>query len=346
MRLPVRYQQPELIARGGMADVYRATDVALSRPVAVKVLAERYARDDEFRLRFTREAQTAAGLSGEPNVIVIYDVGEARGLPYIVMEYAAGGSVADRLRAGPLPPAQALAWLEQAAAALDAAHARGVVHRDVKPANLLVGADGELRVTDFGIARAAGHDTLTGAGTILGTSGYMAPEQARGLRATDASDRYALGVRRVRAPHRTPAFRRRVRHGGGGRTRDRSDPVAGRRRPDAAERVDAVFQRALAKAPAERHGTCVELVRDLQRAFRDAVDRDAPRCAPSPGAARRLADRTPAAAVGPRRPSPSRLARRRCRRAGAGGGGVRRRVGRHRARCRASAWSPRYERAR
>ena len=106
MRLPVRYQQPELIAHGGMADVYRATDVSLSRPVAVKVLAERYARDDEFRLRFTREAQTAAGLSGEPHVIVIYDVGETRGLPYIVMEYAAGGSVADRLRAGALSPAQ------------------------------------------------------------------------------------------------------------------------------------------------------------------------------------------------------------------------------------------------
>src|SRR5690606_29990013 len=139
------------------------------------------------------EAQTAASLSGEANVIVIHDVGETRDdLPFIVMEYVSGGTVADKLRAGRVAPEQSLRWLEQAAAALDRAHARGIVHRDVKPANLLVADDDMPRVANFGIARAAGNDTLTLAGSVLGSSGYMAPEQARGGSATPASDRYAL----------------------------------------------------------------------------------------------------------------------------------------------------------
>ena len=174
--LPARYAKPELLAYGGMADVYRATDASLGRSVAVKVLSERYASDDELHARFLREARTAASLSGEPNVIVIHDVGETRRkLPFIVMELVPGGTVADRLRHGRVPVEQALDWLEQAAAALDRAHERGIVHRDVKPANLLVADDGTIRVSDFGIARAAGNDTLTIAGTVLGSSGYMAP---------------------------------------------------------------------------------------------------------------------------------------------------------------------------
>src|SRR5262245_18746753 len=190
--LPPRFELPELVAHGGMGDVFRATDTALERTVAIKVLADRYARDTEFRQRFAREARTVARLSGEQNVVLVFDVGDADGLPFIVMEYLPGGSVADRIRGGAVTPALALSWLEQTGRALDAAHTRGIVHRDVKPANLLLGADGEIRVTDFGIARAAGHDTLTGIGTVLGTAGYMAPEQARGQRATAASDRYAL----------------------------------------------------------------------------------------------------------------------------------------------------------
>ncbi len=190
--LPSRYALPELVAHGGMADVYRASDERLGRVVAIKVLAERYARQPEFRKRFLREAQTAATLTGEPNVVAIYDVGETTdGIPFIVMEYASDGTVADRLRAGPRDPDEAMRWLAQTAGALDAAHARGIVHRDVKPANLLVASDGAIRVSDFGIARAAGDDTLTAAGTILGSFGYMAPEQARGERTEPATDRYA-----------------------------------------------------------------------------------------------------------------------------------------------------------
>src|SRR5262245_54313306 len=179
--LPPRYAVTDLLAHGGMGEVYGATDQRLGRTVAVKLLAERHARNEEFRARFLREAQTAASLTGEPFVAAIYDVGEtADGLPFIVMEYVPGGTVADRLGPGPVPQAQALTWLGQAAHGLDAAHARGIVHRDVKPGNLLIAEDGTIRVSDFGIARAAGDDTLTLAGTVMGTSGYMAPEQARG----------------------------------------------------------------------------------------------------------------------------------------------------------------------
>ena len=167
-------------------------DSVLGRVVAIKMLAERYAADDDFRARFTREALTAASLS-HPNVVTIFDVGEPDATPFIVMEYLGGGSLADRLREGRVPHDTAIAWLDQAAGALDAAHAAGIVHRDVKPGNLLLDDDGEVHVSDFGIARAAAHDPLTSAGTILGSSGYMAPEQARGEPATPASDRYALG---------------------------------------------------------------------------------------------------------------------------------------------------------
>src|SRR3989454_1560321 len=162
--------------------------------VAVKVLADAFAEDVEIRQRFMREALAAARLSGQPHVVTIYDVGEHDGRPFIVMAYMAGGSMEERLRQGAQSPAQALTWLEQAAAALDTAHREGIVHRDVKPGNLLLDAFDVVHVGDFGIARAAGLDSLTHPGTILGTVGYLAPEQAAGASATPATDRYALGI--------------------------------------------------------------------------------------------------------------------------------------------------------
>src|SRR5881394_2691878 len=193
--LPPRYRSPRRIAVGGMGEIYRATDVALGRAVAVKVLSAHYAGNDDIRSRFTREALAAARLSGEPYVVTVFDVGEHAERPYIVMEYLGGGSLEERLRKdGAEEVGQTLEWLEQAATALDAAHRHGVVHRDVKPANLLLDRNGNVHVADFGIASAAGMDSLTMTGTVLGTAGYLSPEQAQGERATSASDLYSLGV--------------------------------------------------------------------------------------------------------------------------------------------------------
>jgi eukaryotic-like serine/threonine-protein kinase len=177
-----------------MGEIYRATDTALGRDVAIKVLFAHLASDEDVRARFTREALAAARLSGEPHTVAIYDIGEADGRPFIVMEYLPGGSLAERLEAGQPAPAEALAWIDEAARALDAAHGRGVVHRDVKPANLLLDGAGHVHVADFGIASAAGLDSHTQTGVVLGTLGYLSPEQAAGGKATPASDVYALAV--------------------------------------------------------------------------------------------------------------------------------------------------------
>src|SRR2546422_5732971 len=178
-----------------MGDIYRATDSVLGRAVAIKILAERYALDEAVRERFTREALAAARLSGQSNTVTIFDVGEHNERSYIVMEYLSGGSLDDVLReGGPQPPRQVFTWLEQAGSALDAAHAKGVVHRDVKPGNLLLDREGTVHVADFGIASAAGLDSLTMTRTVLATAGYLSPEQAQGERATPASDRYSLAV--------------------------------------------------------------------------------------------------------------------------------------------------------
>src|SRR5690242_10925164 len=190
--LPERYTGPQPIGRGGMGEIFRATDTSLGRAVANKVLDDRYARDANVRARFTREALAAARLSGNPNIVTIFDVGEHAERPFIVMEYLGGGSLEERIRAGGAQEVgQALEWLEQAATALDAAHRHGVVHRDVKPANLMLDRNGTVHVADFGIASAAGTDSLTMTGTVLGTAGYLSPEQAQGERATPASDRYS-----------------------------------------------------------------------------------------------------------------------------------------------------------
>src|SRR5580765_7362797 len=166
-----------------MGDIYRATDSLLGRDVVVKMLADHYAQDVAVRERFTREALSAARLSGEPNIVTIFDVGEHDGRPYIVMEYFGGGSLDDALRAGGAhPPQRVFTWLEQAGRALDAAHARGIVHRDVKPANLLLDREQNVHVADFGIASAAGMDSLTMTGTVMRTAGYLSPEQAQGDR--------------------------------------------------------------------------------------------------------------------------------------------------------------------
>jgi eukaryotic-like serine/threonine-protein kinase len=263
-----RYTVGETLGSGGMAVVYRAHDRELDRDVAIKVLAERYAEDEANRQRFTREALAAARLSSDPAIVTIFDVGEWEGRPFIVMEYLGGGSLEDRLRDGRPRTSQALAWLEQAARALDTAHAQGIVHRDVKPGNLLLDEAGDVHVADFGIASAAGMHSLTIAGTILGTAGYLSPEQAQGDRATPASDRYALGVVAYELLTGNRPFARESPTAEAAAHANDAVPSVAEHAPDLpAAQLDAVFRRALAKNPADRYPTSLELVDHLRGAL-------------------------------------------------------------------------------
>ena len=175
-----RYRLIELLGQGGMATIYRAHDVQLGRDVAVKLLRPEYGRDPDFLARFRQEAQTVAQLN-HPNVVAVYDYGQDPSGPFIVMELIDGEDLASILRrTGPLPPRQAARIAAEVARALAAAHARGIVHRDVKPGNVLVSADGRVKVTDFGIARAVAEAQMTLPGTTLGSVHYFSPEQVRG----------------------------------------------------------------------------------------------------------------------------------------------------------------------
>jgi serine/threonine-protein kinase len=190
-----RYELTRRIATGGMGEVWRATDTVLGREVAVKILKAEYADDAGFRARFETEARHAAALH-HPNVAAVFDFGDGEdGRPFLVMELVEGQPLSALLRPGKqMPPDQARDLLGQAADALAAAHAKGIVHRDVKPANLMVTPDRQVKITDFGIARAAAGMALTQTGQVMGTPQYLAPEQAEGGTATSASDVYSLGV--------------------------------------------------------------------------------------------------------------------------------------------------------
>jgi hypothetical protein len=290
--LPARYRDVERIARGAMGDIYRATDSTLDRVVAVTVLAEPYVEDGPARKRFAREARAAARLSGDPSIVTIYDVGEAAERPYIVMEYMGGGSLEPRLANGAQPPAQAVRWLEQVARALDHAHANGVVHRDVKPANLLLDGEGNVHVADFGIATAAWMASLTTAGTVLGTAGYLAPEQAAGERATPASDRYALAVVAYELLTGERPFARESPTAEA--AAHVSEPVpAVSQRGDLPVELDAVFERSLAKLPEDRYRTCAEFVAALREAFGAAAGRTRAFAIPPPAVPTRIRRDTP-----------------------------------------------------
>ncbi|MGI8477050.1 MAG: protein kinase domain-containing protein, partial [Thermomicrobiales bacterium] len=189
-----RYRIERKIGEGGTAEVYLAFDSVLNREVALKWLRPQFAADRGFRSRFEREAQAAARMN-HPNIIAIFDVGEDRGLPFIVMEYIPGQTldaiIADE---APLHPDDVAILMDQVGAALDFAHAQGIVHRDIKPQNILVDPTGLVKVVDFGIAKGLSDSALTQSGTSIGTAQYVSPEQASGLMATPESDIYSLAV--------------------------------------------------------------------------------------------------------------------------------------------------------
>jgi eukaryotic-like serine/threonine-protein kinase len=266
--LPTRYRVVRHIANGGMASVWLAEDELLGRLVAVKVLSPGLAQDERANRRFLREARAGARLSECRHVVTVYDIGEHDGRPFMVMEHFSGGTVADRLRSGrDVPRALALRWLREAADALDCAHGHDVVHRDVKPANLLIDERGRLAVGDFGIATVAAEASLTQTGQVLGTAAYISPEQARGQAATDASDRYALAVvafelltgrRPFTADHPAAQARAHV---------EESVPSASAAGTGLPPRVDRVLATGMAKDPAERPATAADFMDALEVAL-------------------------------------------------------------------------------
>ena len=273
--LPERYAAVRHVANGGMASVWCARDHALRRNVAIKLLAERFADDEDANARFLREARAAARLSGHPNVVMIYDVGETAEdqRAFIVMEFLAGGTVADALRVDSVRRVHAVKWLREAASGVDYAHSRGVLHRDIKPANLLLDRDRTLHVADFGIAHLGTEDTITGDGQVLGTASYLAPERALGRAATDASDRYSLAVvafellvgeRPFTSRHFAAQARQHV---------EDEPPAASERNRALPPAVDAVLARGMAKRPEDRWPSAQDFAEALDTALTEAATR-------------------------------------------------------------------------
>jgi beta-lactam-binding protein with PASTA domain len=262
-----RYVIKRKLGSGGMADVYLAEDQELGRRVALKLLDDRHASDEQFVERFRREAQSAAGLN-HPNIVSIFDRGRAEGTYYIAMEYLDGRTLKELLvRNGPTPVPIAIDYARQILSALAFAHRNGIVHRDIKPHNIVVGGDGRLKVTDFGIAR-SGTSQMTEVGSIVGTAQYLSPEQARGAPVDPRSDLYSLGVVLYEMLTGKVPF-----------TGDTPVEIAMKHlsqvpkppsewRPQVPHDLDAVVMRALAKDPEQRYGSAEEMDADLARVAR------------------------------------------------------------------------------
>lgn len=276
-----RYELGNSIGTGGMSDVYVATDTLLGREVAVKMLKIDMARDENFRERFRKEAQNSARLN-HPNIVAVYDTGETVvegiSIPYIVMEHVKGRNLRDIVREdGPLRPEQAAAMLFPVTLALQSSHDAGIIHRDVKPANIMVTSTGEVRVMDFGIARALDDSTaaMTQTSAVIGTAQYLSPEQARGKSADGRSDIYALGCVMYEAVTGTPPFEGETpfavayQH-----VQEDPEPPSSRisgLSESEAVNVDAVILTAMAKHPADRYQSALEMADDLERLERGAV---------------------------------------------------------------------------
>ncbi|GAA2742896.1 hypothetical protein GCM10009868_14650 [Terrabacter aerolatus] len=278
VRIAQRYSLGERIAVGGMGEVYLATDDRLGRQVAVKVLSPAFAESPDFVERFRREALTAARLS-HPNIAQVYDYGVDGASHFIVMEYAEGSDLAHLIREhGRLTPSDAVRVAEQVCAALAVAHRAGVVHRDVKPGNVIVRADGTVKVTDFGIARALGQASITDTGTVMGTAAYVAPEQARGEATTPSSDLYSLGILLFQMLTGAVPFEGDTPVAVALRHLDEPVPLPSSRVADLPANLDDVVVRATAKSPSDRYPDADAMAAALRghEALADAATRALP----------------------------------------------------------------------
>jgi beta-lactam-binding protein with PASTA domain/predicted Ser/Thr protein kinase len=262
-----RYRLERKLGSGGMADVWLAEDQELGRKVAIKMLHERYANDTQFVERFRREATHAAGLS-HPNVVSIYDRGEAEGSYFIVMEYVEGRTLKELLvTRGPCPVPVAISYVRQVLAALRYAHRNGIVHRDIKPHNVLVDHEGRVKVADFGIAR-AGSSQITEAGSIIGTAQYLSPEQARGAPVDESSDLYSTGIVLYELMTGTVPFNGETPVEIAMKHLSQVPAAPSTHRPEIPRDLDYVALRALAKDPSDRYHSAEEMDSDLERIAR------------------------------------------------------------------------------
>jgi eukaryotic-like serine/threonine-protein kinase len=260
-----RYEIESVLGQGGMAKVFKGTDQVLGRTVAIKVLSPQFTDDAQFVARFRREAQSAAALN-HPNIVGVFDTGSQGDVHFIVMEYVEGRTLRDVIRSeGPLLPQRAAEIADSVARALEPAHEAGMVHRDIKPGNIMLTSDGEVKVMDFGIARTSTGDTLTQTAAVLGTASYLSPEQAQGQSVDSRSDIYSLGcvlyeMVAGRAPFTGDSpVAIAYKH-------VRDDPVGPSRiNPDVPSDLEAVILKAMAKNPANRYQTAAELRQDLGR---------------------------------------------------------------------------------
>lgn len=261
-----RYELVELLARGGMSEVFLAQDRRLSRPVAVKVLAAELSRDATFVDRFRHEAQAAANLN-HPNIVSVYDWGQDGDTSYIVMEYIDGRSVRDLIKArGRLDDTQVAGIGGEIAAALSSAHAAGVIHRDVKPANVLISSQGQVKVTDFGIALSGNSpNELTKAGSVMGTATYFSPEQAQGFDVDARSDLYSLGIVLYEMATGAPPFAGDNAVAVAYQQVQEPVPPPSTRNPAITPALEAIILTALAKDPNARYQTADEMRADLLR---------------------------------------------------------------------------------
>jgi eukaryotic-like serine/threonine-protein kinase len=275
--LAERYRLEERVAAGGMGEVWRATDLLLERSVAVKLLRESLAEDPIVAERFRREALLAAQVS-HPNMAGVYDYVQGEGRPGIVMEFVEGETLAQRLaREGHLSVADSVRVADGILSALRSAHETGIIHRDVKPGNVMLTANGGVKVTDFGIARAVTDHTLTETGAVIGTAHYLSPEQVAGRQATPASDLYSVGAVMYEMLAGKKPFEAETPIAAAMKRLTEEPPPVRSVRKDVPEAVARVVSRALVRDPAERYVTADE----MRQALDDAVDASTP--ATSPG---------------------------------------------------------------